>query len=1183
MIAPALLTAIIGAYGFIIPIYNEKDLQGIRGCLNCSYVLRTNISLTNEWVPVGNSTAQFTGSFNGQGHTITFAGIAIQNDAGAGFFGYLRSATVFDLRLVGTGNELTVINVEDLNFGLLAGVAKSVLVYGCSCIMVSSFKVSKLFFSHGGLFGSLSNSTIASCFASVTMSFDSVMSLVSGGIAGYSTANLLDKCECQISYSVRNNTQLTLGGVAGLAHATVINGFIVSGTVFSIKTLSKEYIGGMLGHVVGNTTNSSIAVSTVNISIRSEMALESFLGGIVGSSNTSLSILYSNVSVGIYTHAQEASVGGLCGHSSGPEFEATMCLVNADIWTINKDTDYPIMRVGGLIGNFDCNAVIIKDSVGIFSIFVVADVFSIGGLVGIGTNIQAIRCGLSGSITASAAHIEASCAGGIAGSIDNSVLKDCHFIGNLSLFGISTVLAGGIAGHAITSTFHSMYTLTNISVAALDAVAGAFGGVMQSKIAEVYASLNVSANATKAVTVGGLVGLIETVETINSCFVMGTLAAFGSTNNGSIGGLIGTAVCSAGIVTISECYAWGLVAMNITGKGESAIGGLVGNILNSVSVVHCIAYVNISATTAIANVGLFAGTAMEVTPLGMSSSNGGSVDHSLMYVAPTEVLTQVKFIDFQTNFIVLESYCAAFPGTVGCIALGALNTLDFLTKFGPNYFLLNSSLANGSIALSSLPIPTSGTPPWSPRLVLPRSGTASFWSRARWIADKKFLRGFPFHKSINYTSYCGLHADCHGAGLSPVDAVCLPGWISRTANSSVTLGSMDHCNVFICSSDSECNNKGICSGTLCMCALGYTGIDCSVSICTEINEDSCGPDTCRRFSATSATGTCVCVSTEFFSQLGACLYGCRPIAHGVCQADDTIACFKDYINTSGCFSYDCTGATDNICNNKGQCVEGRCNCAPNSMSLASNCYDVCSVSPTPECITLDCGQDNACSSRGICVPSLVSNIATCICNVDQFSLPTGTHYGGPLCTDCEIGYINYQGTCLQDRCLRCVGGECTHNALLHAIVCLCPERRVLQNGVCVADFCTNCSTGLCLPIPYSRLSNDRYCICSADRDVTPCFTLNCRGCLNGFCEPNATTMTIECVCPKGLMHNVTSGICVLVSWSNQTLVIVLGVIFIGVEMIAVIVLCAVFIKKCIARHHRAMGPTPLLPAQMELS
>ena len=220
-----------------------------------------NGSATNQWTPIGTNSNEYTGTFDGNGHTISGLYIDITaNDQG--LFGYL-SGTVQNLSVSGTvsGGE-DVGGVVGQNGGRITDCDFTGSVSG------SGNRV-------GGVVG-LNSGTVKNCYntGSVTNSVSPV-----GGVVGYNSGSVTNSYntgkvsgnkyvggvvgENSGSSTVENcyNTGTVtgtddrvggVGGVVGLNHGNV-TGCYNTGTV----TGTDDYVGGVVGynHSSGTVTN----------------------------------------------------------------------------------------------------------------------------------------------------------------------------------------------------------------------------------------------------------------------------------------------------------------------------------------------------------------------------------------------------------------------------------------------------------------------------------------------------------------------------------------------------------------------------------------------------------------------------------------------------------------------------------------------------------------------------------------------------------------------------------------------------------------------------------------------------------------------------------------------------------------------------------------------------------------
>ncbi len=241
-------------------------LQGMKNGLTGRYALGSNIdaSATSGWnsgagfVPVGDASTRFTGTFDGLGHTIT--GLTIIRGATdyVGLFGH-----------TGTGSIVRNAGLLDVSITGRFGV--------------------------GGLAGA-SLSTISNTYTTGTvLSTDYGV----GGLVGRNFRAIAN------SYSTANVTGSNVGGLVGIQGTTVDSGSITSSHATGNVTGTANYTGGLVGYnYETNTINNSYstgAVSGVN-----------YVGGLVGGNYGPISNSYSTGSV-----SGSSSAGGLVGIAGG--------------------------------------------------------------------------------------------------------------------------------------------------------------------------------------------------------------------------------------------------------------------------------------------------------------------------------------------------------------------------------------------------------------------------------------------------------------------------------------------------------------------------------------------------------------------------------------------------------------------------------------------------------------------------------------------------------------------------------------------------------------------------------------------------------------------------------------------------------------------------------------------------
>ena len=80
---------------YLICSYTQLGLM--RNGLSAHYELGQNITASGTWVPVGDGSSRFTGSLNGDGHTIS--NLTVNSGTHAGLFGYIDGANIRNLTL----------------------------------------------------------------------------------------------------------------------------------------------------------------------------------------------------------------------------------------------------------------------------------------------------------------------------------------------------------------------------------------------------------------------------------------------------------------------------------------------------------------------------------------------------------------------------------------------------------------------------------------------------------------------------------------------------------------------------------------------------------------------------------------------------------------------------------------------------------------------------------------------------------------------------------------------------------------------------------------------------------------------------------------------------------------------------------------------------------------------------
>ena len=276
---------------------------------NCT--LEADIELTGSWEPIGTAQTRYTGTFDGNGKTIT--GLTINSSSRyVGMFGYF-DGTVKDLKLENVDITSSRSIQPAGSVGAVAGYIKSSSsITGCS---VSGNIVIEGASQAGGVVGENYGSVSQCQVNELTITGPSSgNSIYLGGVVG-SNSKTVDDCQVEnltitggsnvggmagqssssssapiTGCSVKNSSvtgRSSSGGVVGVFYSGEIAGCSVDGT-----TVATDGKTGKSGGVIGSQTGGTVmACYFANGWINGNDALTPILGGVVGSRTLQGSII----------------------------------------------------------------------------------------------------------------------------------------------------------------------------------------------------------------------------------------------------------------------------------------------------------------------------------------------------------------------------------------------------------------------------------------------------------------------------------------------------------------------------------------------------------------------------------------------------------------------------------------------------------------------------------------------------------------------------------------------------------------------------------------------------------------------------------------------------------------------------------------------------------------------------
>lgn len=220
-------------------VNNEKGLKNLaelvnNGATDINITLTGDINLTGEWTPIGNYEQKYTGTFDGNGKTITGLTIDQKGTSFLGLIGYLGSG--------GKVQNLTLENVNlngNWNVGGVVGYNNNGTVTACTASGSINGKERV-----GGIVGCNYLGTVTACYnTSSTVNG----SYLIGGVVGQNNKGIVTACY-NASGSIYG--EVTVGGVVGDNY---------TGTVTAC------YWSNYAGYGIGNGTGDATKVDGVTI------------------------------------------------------------------------------------------------------------------------------------------------------------------------------------------------------------------------------------------------------------------------------------------------------------------------------------------------------------------------------------------------------------------------------------------------------------------------------------------------------------------------------------------------------------------------------------------------------------------------------------------------------------------------------------------------------------------------------------------------------------------------------------------------------------------------------------------------------------------------------------------------------------------------------------------------------
>lgn len=291
-----------------IKVTNEDDLLLMNKFKNGEFILTNDISLTNQWTPVGTKTDPFTGTLRGSNKTISGLTIIADSSLDAyGLIAYSSNATIDNLKLsgvsftasnisksysigalVGSGSTTTITNIEvsgtysiakqSSTYSVIAGGVignsyQDKISYCTNHISIQNARYG------GGVIGSTYLATPTYCYNDAEISASSY----AGGIVGYSTYYVY-------CIACKNDGKVTAtssaGGIAGWVSEQAFFSYCINnGQITSSTDNTFQGSGGLIGACY-DTSGGSLSSVRIEYSYNTGTINAPYAGGLVGTTYT---------------------------------------------------------------------------------------------------------------------------------------------------------------------------------------------------------------------------------------------------------------------------------------------------------------------------------------------------------------------------------------------------------------------------------------------------------------------------------------------------------------------------------------------------------------------------------------------------------------------------------------------------------------------------------------------------------------------------------------------------------------------------------------------------------------------------------------------------------------------------------------------------------------------------------
>ncbi|MCL2655500.1 MAG: InlB B-repeat-containing protein [Coriobacteriia bacterium] len=254
-----------GSYPILV--YDHDTLDAVRNRLGANYKVVADINAGNAWIPIGANVSggMFSGTFNGNGHTITLTGFGtLTADSSGNYEVGLFGVSIGQIQDVSIAGSVTYTTNTASYVGAVAGYLQGGTVQNCvvTANVTGTVSVSAQLYV-GGIAGMNGVATIKNCSSTGDVTGTGGGAAYTGGIVGGNGATVT---ACYATGSVQTNSNTSYaGGIVGVGLGGAISNCVALNSYVTATSTNVSYCGRVVGRRVSGTLSNNYAIDIYSI------------------------------------------------------------------------------------------------------------------------------------------------------------------------------------------------------------------------------------------------------------------------------------------------------------------------------------------------------------------------------------------------------------------------------------------------------------------------------------------------------------------------------------------------------------------------------------------------------------------------------------------------------------------------------------------------------------------------------------------------------------------------------------------------------------------------------------------------------------------------------------------------------------------------------------------------------